>query len=249
MEEKQERMEERDRSGCHILAIRLGSHFSHTRCPGPQDLEEELARLKAAIARFLGIHPSEVTPERINAMPPLGSHNHLSEEEKEMLERLKDPAVARALQEANQTCVFIACRQTWRSTRLPLHSRCSPSSSPHFSPPSFLNSLYMPPPVSVSRREGSGMDGGEMPTSYASDHASGGQRSSSRTPTSARLGRTGASSGRPQTGRSSADPRYMDSGRSTPAVSGYPKICVSLYDHEPSEVRARVLGACGLASF
>ena len=76
---------------------------SNRRLPSAQELEEELARLKAAIARFLGIEPSEVTPERINALPPLGSHNHLSEEEKEMLERLKDPAVARALQEANQT--------------------------------------------------------------------------------------------------------------------------------------------------
>jgi hypothetical protein len=100
-------------------------------------------------------------------------------------------------------------------------------------------SLYMPPPDKTSR---SGVHRSE-PMSYAADELSGSpssRRNGSQATLSARLGRPTAWESRSQAGQSGSESRQLldglHSGRSTPAVGGYPKMCIALYDHEPDEV-------------
>lgn len=102
-------------------------------------------------------------------------------------------------------------------------------------------SLYMPPPDKTSRR---GAHSSEQ-MGYAADALSGSpasRRNGSQATLSARLGRPTAWESRSQAGRSGSESRQLfdaaHSGRSTPAVGGYPKMCIALYDHEPDEVRS-----------
>lgn len=66
----------------------------------PQELEDELAALKAAMARLLGISPADVTVEYLNSRQPLEENQPVSTLRQELLDRANNPNAQRLLQEA-----------------------------------------------------------------------------------------------------------------------------------------------------